>query len=100
MSSAAPPFDLIAARYDALWTTTPIGRAQRDLVWRDVDPLFHPGDRILDVGCGTGEDAAHLAARGVSVYATDPSPAMIHLAAARGGFNTEVRSEQDLEQIG
>jgi ubiquinone/menaquinone biosynthesis C-methylase UbiE len=96
---AAPPFDRMAARYDALWTTTPIGRAQRDLVWRDMDPLFQPGQRILDIGCGTGEDAAHFAARGVSVHATDASPAMIQLAAARGGFNTEVRSAEELAQI-
>jgi ubiquinone/menaquinone biosynthesis C-methylase UbiE len=89
----------MAARYDAIWTTTPIGRAQRDLVWRDMDSLFHPGDRILDVGCGTGEDAAHFAARGVMVYATDPSPAMIQVAAARGGFTTEVRSAEELAQI-
>jgi 2-polyprenyl-3-methyl-5-hydroxy-6-metoxy-1,4-benzoquinol methylase len=93
-------FDRMATRYDALWTTTPIGRAQRDLVWRDMDPLFQPGDRILDIGCGTGEDAAHLAARGVRVYATDPSPAMIQVAATRGGFAVEVRSAEELAQIG
>jgi SAM-dependent methyltransferase len=98
--SPAPPFDRMAERYDALWTTTPIGRAQRDLVWRDIDPLFPPGDRILDVGCGTGEDAAHFTARGLSVYATDASPAMIQVAAARGGFTAEVRSAEELAQIG
>ena len=92
-------FDRMAARYDALWTNTPIGRAQRDLVWRDMDPLFQPGQRILDVGCGTGEDAAHLAARGLSVYATDASPAMIQVAAARGGFTVAVRSAEELAQI-
>ena len=92
-------FDRMAARYDALWTATPIGRAQRDLVWRDMDPLFQPGQRILDIGCGTGEDAAHFVARGVSVYATDPSPAMIQVAAARGGFAVAVRSAEELAQI-
>jgi SAM-dependent methyltransferase len=90
----------VADRYDALWTTTPIGRAQRDLVWRDMDPLFQPGDRILDIGCGTGEDAAHFAARDISVYATDASPAMIRVAAARGGFTAEVRSAEELAQVG
>jgi ubiquinone/menaquinone biosynthesis C-methylase UbiE len=95
----APLFDSLAARYDALWTTTPIGRAQRDLVWRDMDPLFLPGQRILDIGCGTGEDAVHFAARGVAVYATDASPAMIQVAAARGGFAVAVRSAEELAQI-
>ncbi len=92
-------FDRMAARYDALWTTTPIGRAQRDLVWRDMDPLFQPGQQILDIGCGTGEDAAHFAARGLSVYATDASPAMIQVVAARGGFAAEVRGAEELAQI-
>ena len=81
---SATVFDRIAADYDALWTTTPIGRAQRNLVWREMDALFHPGERILDIGCGTGEDAAHFAARGVQVYATDASPAMVQVARARG----------------
>ncbi len=45
---------------------------------------------MLDVGCGTGEDAAHLAARGVRVHAIDPSPAMIREASRRGGFTTEI----------
>jgi len=79
----APPFDCIATRYDALWTDTAIGRAQRNLVWHTIDGLFHTGDRILDIGCGTGEDAAHFAARGVHVYATDASPAMVQVAPAR-----------------
>lgn len=78
-------FDVIASRYDELWTHSAIGRAQRDLVWRHLDPLFRPGDRILDIGCGTGEDAAHFTARGVSVHATDPSSAMREIARCRVG---------------
>ncbi len=99
MSSAAA-FDRMAASYDELWTTTAMGRAQRNLVWCDLDALFQPGQRILDVGCGTGEDAAHFAARGVTVYATDASPAMVQVAQARGGFTAAVRRAEDLAQIG
>ena len=98
--STANVFDRMAARYDACWTNSAIGRAQRDLVWRDMDPLFRPGQRILDIGCGTGEDAAHFAARGVTVCATDASVAMVQLAQARGGFMAEVRTAEDLAQIG
>ena len=103
VGQALPPanlFDHLAATYDALWTTTAIGRAQRNLVWRDMDTLFQPGMRILDIGCGTGEDAAHFAARGVTVYATDASPAMVQVAQARGGFTAAVCSAEDLAQIG
>jgi ubiquinone/menaquinone biosynthesis C-methylase UbiE len=97
--STAAVFDRMAARYDELWTTTAIGRAQRHLVWRHIDALFQPGERILDIGCGTGEDAAHFAARGVTVYATDASPAMVRLAQARG-VAAVVLSAEDLATIG
>ena len=104
VGQALPPanatqFDRVAARYDALWTTTPVGRAQRNLVWRDMDALFQPGMRILDIGCGTGEDAAHFAARGVTVYATDASPAMVQVAQTRGA-TAAVCGAEDIAQIG
>jgi ubiquinone/menaquinone biosynthesis C-methylase UbiE len=86
-------FDKMAASYDAVWTTTPVGRAQRDLVWREIDPLFHAGERILDIGCGTGEDAAHFAARGIAVRAIDASPAMVAAANGRGVAAEVCRAE-------
>jgi ubiquinone/menaquinone biosynthesis C-methylase UbiE len=98
MSSTAV-FDRIAVRYDELWTTTAIGRAQRNLVWREMDALFQTGERILDIGCGTGEDAAHFVARGVTVYATDASPAMVQVARARG-VAAVVLSAEELASIG
>jgi SAM-dependent methyltransferase len=85
-------FDSVAARYDAQWTNTAIGRAQRNQVWREIDRVFRAGDRVLDFGCGTGEDAAHLASRGVIVHAIDPSPAMVREASRRPGFTSEVGS--------
>src|SRR5260370_29257424 len=97
--SPATVFDHVAARYDALWTTTSIGRAQRRLVWHEMGALFQAGERILDIGCGTGEDAIHFAARGVTVYATDASPAMVQVARARGVTAT-VCSAEGLGRIG
>ena len=96
--TAPAAFDDLARRYDALWTATPAGRAQRDLVWRHTDPLFGAGDAVLDIGCGTGKDAAHFAARGIAVHATDASPAMIREAARRGGFTAEVMRAEDLAE--
>src|SRR5262249_51967961 len=41
------------------------------------DRLFPPGSHILDLGCGTGEDAIHFAERGVHITAIDIAPRMI-----------------------
>ena len=43
-----------------------------------------PGERILDVGCGTGHLTADIAAKGASTLGIDASPAMI--AQARQNF--------------
>jgi ubiquinone/menaquinone biosynthesis C-methylase UbiE len=75
--SAAIAFDRLAPRYDALWTNSVVGLQQRSAVWREIDKLFSPGDCILDAGCGTGQDAEHLAKRGVRVHAIDIAPGMI-----------------------
>ena len=70
-------FDRIAAQYDEVFTHSAIGRAQRELVHRELQPVFVRGSRILDLNCGTGEDALHFGAQGVEVLACDASPAMI-----------------------
>jgi ubiquinone/menaquinone biosynthesis C-methylase UbiE len=77
-------FDSLASRYDELWTRSPVGRLQRDAVWRRVDQLFAAGDCVLDIGCGTGEDAVHLMSLGVMVRAFDASAEMVRVARARG----------------
>jgi ubiquinone/menaquinone biosynthesis C-methylase UbiE len=78
------PFQHIAPHYAALWSDTPRGRAQREQVWREIDNLFHHGDRILDLGCGTGDDAVHLISRGVEVLGIDSAPGMVEIARTRG----------------
>jgi ubiquinone/menaquinone biosynthesis C-methylase UbiE len=76
-------FDQIASQYDLLWSRTGIGEAQRRAVWNHIDPLFQPGSRVLDLGCGTGIDACHLMARGVEVHAIDSAPEMVKIARSR-----------------
>jgi SAM-dependent methyltransferase len=77
-------FDMLAERYDTLWSDSAIGRKQRAAVWCWVDPLFQSGDRILDMGCGTGTDAEHFMARGIEVCGVDASTEMVRVARARG----------------
>lgn len=80
---AATPFDAVATRYDETFTTSDIGQAQRKAVWRELAKTFHRGQRVLDIGCGTGADACFLAERGVRVVACDPSSQMIHMLKRR-----------------
>jgi SAM-dependent methyltransferase len=70
-------FDSMAASYDADFTHKQVARLLRSLVWTRLDSVFQPGMRVLEIGCGTGEDALHLAKRGVRVVATDASPQML-----------------------
>lgn len=77
------PFDAVAEKYDEGFTFSKIGQAQRSAVWRELGRTFHAGDRILEIGSGTGVDACFLAERGVRVVACDSSPAMIQVAARR-----------------
>lgn len=77
----ASPFDAMAADYDRSFSRSAIGQCLRAAVWRRLDEAFGPGERVLELNCGTGEDALHMAGRGVSVLATDNSPGM--LAATR-----------------
>ncbi len=76
-------FDALAPAYDADFTATPLARELRGRVWARLDQLFPAGANVLELACGTGEDARHLAQRGVAVVATDQSPAMLALAQAK-----------------
>jgi ubiquinone/menaquinone biosynthesis C-methylase UbiE len=77
------PFDAVASRYDETFTSSIIGQAQRAAVWKELTRAFQAGDRVLEIGCGTGVDACHLAERGVEVLACDASSQMIEVAAHR-----------------
>lgn len=81
--AAAAAFDSLADNYDDVFTRTPIGRAQRGVVWRALQSTFHTGDRILELNCGTGADAFFLSRMGISVLACDGSPRMIETARRR-----------------
>jgi len=77
------PFDAAAPRYDETFTFTNVGKAQRNAVWRCLGHAFHPGERILEIGCGTGIDASFLAQRGVRVVACDSSSEMLEVTTQR-----------------
>jgi trans-aconitate 2-methyltransferase len=62
---------------------------RHSFVWKKSADLIEflnpqPGERILDLGCGTGHLTAQLAERGVEVVGLDASPSMV--ASARQNF--------------
>ncbi len=76
-SASGAAFEHVAGRYDAESTSADLSRWIRARVWQRLAVLFRPGDRVLEIGCGTGEDAVWLAQRGVYVTASDASAAML-----------------------
>ena len=77
------PFDALAAGYDSTFSESLLGRLLRDSVHEEMTGAFRAGDHVLDLGCGTGEDARRLAERGVRVYGIDLSTEMVKLARAK-----------------
>ena len=64
-----------ATRYDEAFAFVPaLGAAVLDL----LDP--QPGERVLDLGCGSGELTAQIAACGAHVVGVDSSTEMLERA--------------------
>lgn len=53
--------------------------------WVLAESGVHPGDRVADLGCGTGILTRLLAARGLDVVGIDPNEDMLAEARAAGG---------------
>ncbi|MBV9570703.1 MAG: methyltransferase domain-containing protein [Alphaproteobacteria bacterium] len=79
----ANAFDPGATQYDATFSHRSVGRLLREEVWQTIAPFVSPGMRVLDLGCGTGEDALWLAERGCIVSARDGSCAMLEQVRAK-----------------
>jgi len=80
---AQSPFDILAETYDADFTRSQIGKLQRERVWKFLQTILQASGKplkILEINCGTGEDALKLAAMGHNVVATDASEIMIETA--------------------
>jgi SAM-dependent methyltransferase len=78
----SPAFDAEAVGYRENWNLRPIVRGWRGRVLAAV--LEGRPARVLDLGAGSGADAAALAAAGCAVTAVEPSPGMRDTAATRG----------------
>lgn len=96
-------FDSYAKTYDVHFTYSLIGKMQRRQVYRHANNsacLYNKN--ILEINCGTGEDALWLAKQNSTVLATDISKAMLDLAKSKSlGFNIEFKQieAQEIEQL-
>lgn len=73
------PFDHMATSYDAVFTNSAIGQLQRHQVWKYIENIIPQlnGFDMLELNCGTGEDALLFSDRGFNIIATDISEEML-----------------------
>ena len=76
-------FDSVAADYDGPSGNNALIQLVRAQTVAAVWQYAPAGGRLLDLGCGTGLDAADLAQRGYRVLATDWAPEMVRRTAQR-----------------
>jgi SAM-dependent methyltransferase len=101
MSDGNTPYRELAARfgqaaqsYDEEMTANPSMRWMRAVSLATLRRTFAPGARLIEIGCGSGEEAVALAREGRLVTATDVAPEMVALTlakAAAAGVSAAVR---------
>jgi SAM-dependent methyltransferase len=101
---AAAAFDTVAPRFDERFGEWRSVAAQRRAVRRRLLSAFAPGDHVLELGGGTGEDAVFLADHGRHVHLTDASPAMVEVARRKLAGHAppcgaEVRAAEEMEAL-
>jgi ubiquinone/menaquinone biosynthesis C-methylase UbiE len=81
MNKTREAFNKAATDYDVSFTNTAVGTMQRNRVWKYLENLLkNRKAEVLEINCGTGEDALWLAKRCYSVTATDVAGSMITVA--------------------
>ncbi len=96
MPVSGSAFDPVASGYDRQFSDTAVGRFQRAVVHRCLEPRIQPGEMVLELNCGTGEDAQWLAKKGCRVLATDISAEMVAITAAkaqRAGLHDRIQTK-------
>jgi SAM-dependent methyltransferase len=76
-------FDQAAETYDQEMKANPSMRYMRGISLATLKDAFSASQRVLEIGCGTGEEALALARAGVRVLATDPSAKMLAVTERR-----------------
>lgn len=80
-------FDVAAKNYDTTFTNSEIGKLQRNAVYFHLENHIQDVQNILEINCGTGEDAIWLAKQGINVVATDISSEMLDVAKSKSKYS-------------
>jgi len=95
-----------ASGYDAALSGNRVFSFYRRISLSELLGAFKPGDRLLELGGGTGEEAVELARRGMSVLLTDVSASQVRSAKERArreglerSLEARVLSIDDLETL-
>ena len=92
-------FDKAAMFYDETFTHSRIGKIQRNFVYKQFSKQLNSVKKILEINCGTGEDAIWLAQQNFKVTATDISPKMIEIAKSKLTFDNLNFITADIKNI-
>ncbi len=80
-------FDIHSARRYEAWSNSPKGRELDRFIKENIPPLLgpQPGERVLDIGCGSGNHLLFLNELGLDTHGMDASPYMLSKARDRLG---------------
>ena len=70
--------------------------AVKDPQLKDFIAAVAPEGHVLDLGCGPGQAAAHMADAGLHVTAMDPVPEMVEMAARHPGVTARAGTFDDV----
>jgi ubiquinone/menaquinone biosynthesis C-methylase UbiE len=94
---AAKAFSQQSAIFDAMCSQNTLIEYKRGRVRSHVQKYLRSHSSILEINCGTGEDAIWFARQGHRVHATDFSPGMLEVLTEKvlkSGVHRSIRSEQ------
>ena len=92
-------FDQAAKNYDNSFTFSEIGKIQRNLVYKQLKKHLANCDAILEINCGTGEDAIWFAKQDFTVIATDVSEKMIEVAKSKSNLKNPLFKILDIKKL-
>jgi ubiquinone/menaquinone biosynthesis C-methylase UbiE len=97
----ASGFDTAASNYDTSFTNSVIGKLQRGYVYNHLSAILREArpEKILEINCGTGEDAIWLSRQDYKVTATDISETMIMIAQSKSQCGNPVFKQVDINEL-